>query len=1000
MINKTFFKEFKRLNAKQREAVEAIEGPVMVIAGPGTGKTQILAMRIANILKEAQIEPGNILALTFTNSGVWAMKKRLLEIIGPASYRIHVHTFHSFCNEVIQTFPEKFVFADRLNQLSDLDQVLIIQDILTNTDFKKIKVFKSPYYYQKTILDCIKQLKQENISPGAFKKIVTKAIKEVESLPDLRHEKGASVGEIKTKYTTRLEQLAKNLELAEAYALYQKELTRLGQYDFADMIIFVAQKLKKDKGLLSFYQEKFQYILVDEYQDTNSAQNEVVRLLASFYDQPNLFVVGDDEQSIFRFQGAALENILDFVKLYPQTKIIVLKDNYRSGQAILDASRSVIEHNTQQIFSLLHIDKKLLSQTATKAQIFAAQFSSNSIEDFFIFREIKKLLRRGVDPSQIACIYKEHRDGAGLADLLARQEVPFSQNNSENILKDHDIFKIINFLRAIANPHQNDNLFEIMNYSFLNLAQLDIYRLANFASIQRKDIFDILTEEHSIELKHPASVKRFLKCLLSSLTNFHNQTFAQAFETLINDCGYLKYLLSLPDAPIKLNRLKSLFDEIKVLNTKEKGLNLRSFLDYIDELQKNNLAILEEPLDINFSGAKLLTAHQSKGLEFEYVFILHLTSGRWGNSLKRQLIKLPEGLLKNQTTAEESEEEERRLFYVSLTRAKKTLYLTSAEQYRENTSREMVSNFVNEIPTKLVKKIKTKPYEQQFAKRLKVSLSAPPKHNQDLKKFLKSLAEKYILNATGFNAYLTCPREFFFNHLLRIPRVKDFNLSYGTGIHFAMEQFFKKQIKDLKLPSKQDLLKFYKTGLNREILAPKDFDRALKQGQKNLSEYFDFYSSEWKKKIPLAVEYSFNYHNVHFEDIPINGKIDKIELLEKGEKRVKIIDYKTGQPKSLNHLLGKTQEQDMSFLYQAFFYKLLAENDPLFTWTVSEVEFEFLTREHDKYFKVNLPIDQASYDNFKAELHRVYSEIFKLQFEPDRSICRKRHGQCNYLEIC
>lgn len=1001
MITKNFLKEFERLNKKQKEAVETIEGPVMVVAGPGTGKTQIIAMRIANILKETQIDAGNILALTFTNSGVWAMKKRLLEIIGPASYKVHIHTFHSFCNEVIQMFPEKFIFSDHIKQLDDLDQILVIRTILDKTNLKLLKTPKSPYYYQVAILDAIKKLKQENIAPDIFQKIVLKEIKTIEQLPDLYHENGPAKGKIKTKYADLLSQMQKNLELTEAYRLYQRELAHLGQYDYADMIIFVAKKLKHDKELLSYYQEKFQYILVDEYQDTNSAQNEVVRLLASFYAQPNLFVVGDDEQSIYRFQGAALENILDFVKNYPQIRTIVLTDNYRSGQKILDASRQVIINNQHQIFKVLHIDKKLVSFTPHKKdKIYYANFSNNMVEDFFIVEQIKEIIHKGTDPSQIACIYKEHRDGDNLADLLSKSNISFSQNNSENVLEDPDILKVISLLSIIDNPYNSAKLFEIMNFAFLNLKQLDIYRAANFASQKRRDLFDIITSK-DLKLANRKPINALVKLILAGLTDFHNSTFAQAFENLINDSGYLNYLLSLPDAPIKLNRLKSLFDEIKLLNVKQKSLSLKTFLKYIEDLQTNNLSIVEEPLDVNLTGVKLLTAHQSKGLEFEYVFIMHLTDGRWGNKHKRQMIKLPDGLLKNQTTAEEGEEEERRLFYVALTRAKQYIYLTSAEHYRETAAKELSSKFISEIPEKLLSKVKTNPFEQKFIQRLTSSLKPKIWHPaKDMKNFLKELAEKYVLNATAFNAYLLCPKQFFFEQFLKVPKVKNYNLAYGSAVHFALEKFFKKQRQDLKLPNKPFLLKAFRKGLEKEILSEADFKRAIATAKLHLSQYYDYYQASWTNNIPLALEYNFGFHNVHFDSIPVNGKIDKIELLDRIGKQVKIIDYKTSSPKSLNHLLGQTAEKDTSLLYQAYFYKLLAENDPLFEWQIKEVEFDFLTPVDEKFKKVIIPIDKHDFAEFQDMVKGVYKNIIELKFESNIGACKKLRGDCDYVEFC
>ena len=253
-----FDKNYAKLNARQREAVDTIEGPVMVVAGPGTGKTQILAMRIANILKKTQINPSNILCLTFTNSGVQAMKQRLLAIIGPASYQIHVHTFHSFCNEIINSYPEKFLTAKKINQLTDLEQIQEIQKVLKSNNYNQIKPFKAPFHYQKSIISAIGKLKQENISPLDFKEIIEKQALSFRDIEDLYHTKGAYKGKMKSVYVELETNIKRNKELADIYEKYQRNLTENGKYDYADMILFVLDAFQKDNNILSYYQEKYQ----------------------------------------------------------------------------------------------------------------------------------------------------------------------------------------------------------------------------------------------------------------------------------------------------------------------------------------------------------------------------------------------------------------------------------------------------------------------------------------------------------------------------------------------------------------------------------------------------------------------------------------------------------------------------------------------------------------------------------------------------------------------
>lgn len=314
---------------------------------------------------------------------------------------------------------------------------------------------------------------------------------------------------------------------------------------------------------------------------------------------------------------------------------------------------------------------------------------------------------------------------------------------------------------------------------------------------------------------------------------------------------------------------------------------------------------------------------------------------------------------------------------------------------------ELPSKFIGEIPAKSITKIKTAAYEKQFIRRLTTSLKPKLWHPaKDMKMFLTELAQKYILNATALNAYILCPKSFFFDQFLRVPKVKNYNLAYGSAAHFALERFFKKQQQDLKLPSKHFLLNAFKKGLEKEILSDKEYNQAIKQAKNYLTKYYDFYHEFWEKSIPLALEYNFGYHNVHFDGIPINGKIDKIEILDKTGKQVKIVDYKTSSPKSLNYLQAQTAEKDTSFLYQAYFYKLLAENDPLFDWRIQEVEFDFLTPTDGKFKKVSIPINNDDYNQFKIKIKEIYTKIQKLDFEPEITACKHHSDDCIYKDFC
>lgn len=1016
MQDKEFLIEYNKLNPQQKEAVDIIEGPVMVIAGPGTGKTQILAMRIANILRTTQINPSNILCLTFTNSGVQAMKQRLLKIIGPASYQIHVHTFHSLCNEIISLFPEKFLTASKINQLTDLEQIQLIQKIIKDNSYQYLKPLKAPFHYQKSIVASIGNLKQENISPQKYKELIIEELKNFKNIEDLYHNKGSSKGKMKTKYESLQTDLQRNSELADIYDKYQTTLAQGGKYDYADMILFVVNTFQTDTEILATYQEKYQYILVDEYQDTNSAQNTIVHILGSFYNNPNIFVVGDDEQSIFRFQGASLENILTFKESYPEAKIIILENNYRSNQKILDASRAVIQNNQNQIFNALNIAKNLKSQKQDiKGNVEIGEFSHGSIESYFVTKKIEELIKKGIDPNEIAILYKEHRDATEIIDFLSKLNIPYIIEIGGNILEDPEIDKILSYLKALnfgVKQTDNQTLLEIMHYPFFGISPLDIYKVTVAANKERKNLFDIISSNKILDtlgLDEPNALKEFVNIFLKCQNKANTQTFAHAFEYIINTTGYLNYLLTLQESVHHLNRLQTLFDEIKTLNTKNKHLKLHSFIEYIELLQENDLFIKQRELSASYAGAHLMTAHKSKGLEFEYIFLIHVTDKHWGNKTKKELIKLPNTIFKTKPSPEENDEEERRLFYVALTRAKKHIFLTYAISYGETNSPTLTvpSKFLSEIPKHQATKLETKIYEENFDERLRLTFAKKKwQPSQALEEFLRQLIKDFILSPTALNSYLECPQRFFYDNILRVPKTKDFTQSYGTAVHKALELLFKKYKRDFALPPKEEFITDFQEALKEEIFTDEDLVRAFERGTEILSKFYDFYAQEWQGRgVPISCEYDFSRHNVHFNDIPITGKIDRIDLIDKVTSKVRIVDYKTSSPKSQNYLMGQTREADTKYLYQAYFYKLLADTDPLFQWQVGDIEFDFISPEkstaaESKFKKVALPIENKPYEAFKKIVEETYEKIVNLEFHLEDQACKEGNGKCPYFNIC
>jgi len=990
-----------KLNPAQQLAVNTIEGPVMVVAGPGTGKTQIIAERIANILKQTDTPPDAILALTFTESGAKAMKERLLQAIGETAYYVNIFTFHSFCSSVIQEFPDRFIISKEMESLSDLERVEIFHQILNLTDLDHLKPPNQPFYYTPALIKAIQDLKREAITPPVFKSILKK--------------QSQSLSATKLSKTAKLDakkQLLKNQELLQIYIAYQKTLRQRGRYDFEDMINLVVEAFKRDQSLLRTYQERLHYFLVDEYQDTNSAQNQVVDLLASYWgDQANVFVVGDSNQSIYRFQGASLENTISFTKTYPTATIITLDQNYRSTQTILDASFQLIQKNHFKIQDVVKsVKPQLKSQKKIQgAKINLVKLPSETLETFWLVNQVKTLISQGVKSEDIVVLYRHNADASQLADIFAKFNIPIDIEGGGNVLKDPAIKKLFTLFRAINNSPKNLedlDLFTLLHYEFFDFHPLDILKLTRAANQKKSSIIDTILSDNFKKLKLKQS-QQFIQ-FINQLTQWQQLNsqlhFSEFFETIIKQSGFLDWLISRPDATEKLNRLNSLFSEIKRLNQADHQLNLNSFLKALDLMDLNHLKITEQDLDIKTNTVTLSTAHKAKGKEWLCVFIYQAIDGKWGNNRFRQLIKLPQAILKNtDLSKKEKNEDERRLFYVCLTRAKKQIFISHSDRYTSATylKEALPTMFISELPQKLTRIIAPKATLKQANLILKKFLQPPPKSTPTTseKTFLKTIAKDLKLSPTALNTYLACAYKFKLNNLIRVPRAKQPYLSFGTAVHRALEIFHRQFIKDDKHPNKQYLLNQFQAALKKEVLTKSELKTRLKQGRQILSAYYDYYQDDFQKPLFTEKFFGFGWSKVFLGDIPLAGKVDRIDWLDQADRTVRVIDYKTGKPKTRNQILGKTKDSEGDYYRQLVFYKLLAQLDQSFPPQVIETEIDFVEPQANKKFrKERFKISSDDIKDLRRTIKKTMKEIRSLNFSrtQDYSKCTR----CEYQSHC
>ena len=959
----------------------------MVIAGPGTGKTQTLTLRIAHILKSTDTPPNGILALTFTDAAAREMRERLVKSIGPTAYYVNIQTFHSFCSSVIQGRPDIFQSMGQLEPLSDLERAGLFRNLIDAGDYRVIRPNGSPYLYIRDLVASIANLKREGVSPEQFTKLLS------ENPPD----------DPKDKYYQR------NLDLVKVYEDYNSELRNRNRYDFEDMISFVTQAFGRDKNLLLEHQEKFLYILVDEYQDTNAAQNALLLHLASYWGQnANLFVVGDDDQAIFRFQGASIENILSFHKLFKKAEIVVLSENYRSQQLILDASREIMTRNKLSLVnSLPQIEKNLRSAINSPVEkIRVVRFSSAAVELFFTAAEIQKLIKSGEAPEGIAVIFRNRSDGTEMADMLSRFDIQFNLEGGQDILGRPVIEKLIMLMKTvegIRNGEEGVDLFTLLNQPFFNCDQLDILKLSRFCADKKIKLWDALASLPS-NLNNPENLIKTREILSQLQQDDAEGPFTLFFEKLIHKTGFLDWCLRSDEAVEKLNSVNSLFSEIKKLNSANHNLRLKDFLEIIALMIEQKVPIYEEDLDIKTGAVSLLTAHKAKGREFSTVFIIKATDGKWGNNVVRELIKLPAEIISNtDLSVKEKNEDERRLFYVALTRAKKQIYITSAvtgsSEQRKKESVETM--FLSEIPEKFLDRIDPSGYEHQAKEILHTLLKVPTPRKSTLEesKFLAEIVKTLILSPTALNTYLSCPYKFKLNNLLRAPRAKAIPMSFGSAIHKALEEFFREFKKTKNMPSTAILRSTFKFALEKEILTLMENGRLLKRGLNVLEEYVSFYKNQLIPPFEVEKFFGYGFSKIILNGIPLGGKIDKIEALDSEFARV--IDYKTGSAKSRSEIEGKTAQSNGDYKRQLVFYKLLADLDKTFKLTVSEAELDFVEpdRTTGKFKKERFAITEAEVEELKKIIKEVWKDILNLKF-PRTTDVKKHCPRCEWRLHC
>jgi DNA helicase II / ATP-dependent DNA helicase PcrA len=997
-----FIEAFNKLNAEQKHAVEQIEGPVMVIAGPGTGKTELLSLRVCNILRLTDAGAKNILCLTYTDSGVTAMRSRLVKYMGAEAYNINIHTFHSFCARVINENPALFNEFRELTIADELDIIEVMSLMMDELDVAHpIKRNTGDRYHDITGFKYVfGVMKRENWSADFIAKAINDYPEYLANLPEFQFKKDGSPNPRLVKIELDKVDFVKHA--APLIDNYNSLMKSRGLIDFDDAISMVVQKLTENDDLRASYQEQFLYILADEYQDTNGSQNEILFQLSTHFQEPNLFVVGDDDQAIYRFQGASSSNIIAFMERF-NPQVFVLKNNYRSHQQILDASSQLISRNSDRLINRIpDLDKRLV-QSADITNLDsnfprAIYYQNDYCQAIGLIEEIKALYDRGIPYNDIAVIYKKHDHAKDILSYFATKGLPYKVKKKVNLLDQNLIKKTITLLKYVVGESKVmdskvDLLFEILHYDFFKLKPIDVgsftLKSRSEINVEKKSWRQIFFDEAllaEMKLSEPEKFIAINSILESCILACQNETPQVCFQTIINKTGLLDYVLRGSDVSWHIQMINKLFDYIKKVTSFDPEMTMENILLNLDRMDENNIPIPIVNVTSNPDGVHFMTAHGAKGLEFRYVYILNTNESGWSLKPIPQK-KFPINLTLSNSA--DTEEEARRLMFVALTRAKEqvTLMVPRANNdEKPSAPHKFLTEIGIEVDFENSKTVDEKILLDYTGTLLTLNAKKPELIDKNL---LQHVISKLKLNTTSVSKYLNCQIKFYFENILQVPGARLATTGYGNAIHNALEtlaiEFEKdplRKVPDVKIlidAFDRSMLRF-KSHFNKE-----EYASYLYEGKKYLEQGFAELTNRWESTARIKPEYKVS---ANLDDIPLTGNIDRIDIYN---DHIEIFDYKTGKfdtGKPKFKTIKDDQKVGGDYWRQGVFYKIILDLENKFPKTPDSTYAIYFKSDKEEYAQKTIKITSEDYEIVQEQIRDVYAGIKNHEFSKGCNDCK------------
>lgn len=900
---------YKALNKEQKRAVDTIDGPVMVVAGPGTGKTQVLAIRIAHILEKTDVGADAILCLTFTRSGVSAMRKRLERYIKGASRDVHVNTFHSFAGALVEKYYQLLDFDSVPQLLNDTEAILLVDELLHEHEWEYIRPRTNPSQYFGDLRGLISILKREQMSPAVFLSEVEQEIIALEQDPDSISSRGESKGKLKKEIEKKIESLMRTKEVVAFYRLYEEQKKSRGFMDYDDVLEYAVALAESSEDVRADIRETYQYILIDEHQDSSGVQNAFLKAVWQGIEQPNIFVVGDDRQLIYGFSGASFSYFEAFSHLFGKATLITLVENYRSTERILALADDLLQSSVT--------NEKLKSNTVGDHTVLLSECSYERDEILAAALFFKERIDAGAKPEECALLVPKNRHVRSAITILRDRGLPVSSFGGSSFFSAPETQSIRRVLKIIADPFDAVSLAESVLDVTSGVAPMEAHRFLHAYKYKTIELSHLSDYGHTDGLFAGGhSIAKWGKKLSGWVEGVTHERLSVLVSTVGNEL--LIQQAKNHEALLRaVEVVRSLLHVVLLWEEKHTGESLGAFLSYIDRLeaygQQGELAAFG-----GAHGVQVMTLHKSKGLEYDCVWIAHMNEQTL-MAEKRQAFTLPESI--KARMAERDIEAVKRELYVAITRAKQHCAISYARAGYDGREFDLATIIADLPQVHFTRRDAATNEQALLASGPAQYVEIVPEHTEatmvEVQAFVQEHYEDIKVSVTLLNNFFECPWKWYFRNFLKLPEVKSVSLALGSAVHSTLEYILKSDIK----PTVKQIAEKIHDALAREGVADeKELKRLAKDANKAVENWMEQYYTHLAKD--RTSERSVAFKDPLFPTLSMYGKIDLTERFPDGT--VVVTDFKTGSVKTAGMIEKITDDGRLSdYMRQLAMYSYL-----------------------------------------------------------------------------